>query len=179
MMAKISIFVWAPQYLEQNFGATVEMSGTFMGNIFTAAFIGSIFGTWAASKIDVKYLLFCFVIVSAGTVIVFTQTSSVELMMIMAYCYGVSVSATYNSYVAFGLSFVPNPSHKNVVYLQLMSGFGSALAPLVSSKIVEATGDIAAAIQFCVVSLLIVMATLFVANLMHKNFSQLPVVSSL
>ncbi len=169
MLAKISIFVWAPQYLEQNFGATVEASGTFMGNIFTAAFIGSLFGTWAASRVDVKYLLFCFVFISTASVFAFTQTDSVDVMLLLAYCYGVSVSATYNSYVAFGLSFIVSPNHKNVVYLQLMSGLGSTLAPFASSMIVERGGDIETAIQFCFVTLVLVAISLGIAAILHRK----------
>lgn len=171
MMAKISIFVWAPEFLQQSFGVGAEVGGQFMANVFTAAFIGSLCGTWAASKIEVKYLLYGFVVVSVSTVFAFTRTGSADVMLILAYAYGISVSATYNSYVAFGLSFVEQPSHKNVVYLQLMSGFGSTLAPFVSSIIVDATGRINAAIQFCFATLLIVAATLFVCNLLHRRLN--------
>ena len=171
MMAKISIFVWAPEFLQQSFGVTAEVGGQFMANVFTAAFIGSLCGTWAASRIEVKYLLYGFVVVSVSTVFAFTQTGSADVMLVLAYAYGISVSATYNSYVAFGLSFVAQPSHKNVVYLQLMSGLGSTLAPFVSSMIVDVTGTIATAIQFCFVTLLIVAATLFVCNFLHRRLA--------
>lgn len=172
MMAKISIFVWAPQFIQQTFSVGPEVGGQFMANVFTAAFIGSLIGTWAASKIEVKYLLFCLVVVSMLSVFALTVTSSVSLILILAYGYGISVSATYNSYVAFGLSFVDRPSHKNVVYLQLMSGFGSTLAPLVSSMIVDRTASISSAIQFCFVTLVIVAMTLFVCNFLHVRISQ-------
>ena len=72
MMAKISIFVWAPQFLQQAFGAGPEVGGQFMTNVFTAAFIGSLLGTWAASKVDVKYLLYCFVVLSMFSVFALT-----------------------------------------------------------------------------------------------------------
>ncbi len=171
MMAKIAIFVWAPEFLQQSFNVSAEVGGQFMANVFTAAFIGSLCGTWAASKIEVKYLLYGFVVVSVATVFAFTQTGSADVMLLLAYAYGISVSATYNSYVAFGLSFVEQPSHKNVVYLQLMSGLGSTLAPFVSSLIVDTTGRIDAAIQFCFGTLLVVAVTLFVCNLLHGRLT--------
>lgn len=167
MMAKIAIFVWAPQYIQQTFGVGPEVGGQFMANVFTAAFIGALLGTWAASKIDVKYLLYGFVVISMLSVFALSTTESTTMVLLLAYGYGVSVSATYNSYVAFGLSFVESPSHKNVVYLQLMSGFGSTLAPFVSSMIVDVTGSIASAMQFCFVTLLIVALSLFVCHLLH------------
>lgn len=178
MMAKIAIFVWAPQYIQQTFGVGPEVGGQFMANVFTAAFIGSLLGTWAASKIDVKYLLYGFVVISMLSVFALSVTSSTTMVLLLAYGYGISVSATYNSYVAFGLSFVEMPSHKNVVYLQLMSGFGSTLAPFVSSMIVDVTGSISSAMQFCFVTLLIVAITLFICHLLHMRVSHAPAIES-
>jgi len=178
MMAKIAIFVWAPQYIQQSFGVGPEVGGQFMANVFTAAFIGSLLGTWAASRIDVKYLLYGFVVISMLSVFALSMTSSTTMVLLLAYGYGISVSATYNSYVAFGLSFVENPSHKNVVYLQLMSGFGSTLAPFVSSMIVDLTGDIGSAMQFCFVTLLVVAISLFVCHLLHIRVPHLAAIES-
>ena len=169
MMAKISIFVWAPQFLQQAFGAGPEVGGQFMTNVFTAAFIGSLLGTWAASKVDVKYLLYCFVVLSMFSVFALTVVSSTSIVLLLAYGYGLSVSATFNSYVAFGLSFVEQPSHKNVVYLQLMSGLGSTLAPFVSSMIVDVTDSITSAMQFCFVTLFFVAISLVLCHLLHHR----------
>ena len=169
MVAKISIFVWAPQFIQQTFSTGPEVAGQFMGNVFVAAFIGSLFGTWAASKIPVRYLLYGFVTVSLLAVLAMSIVESVSMIMILGYCYGVSVSATFNSYVAFGLSFVDNPTHKNVVYLQLMSGFGSSLAPFISSLIVQETGSTLAAIEFSFAILVGVALTLVVSNLLHRS----------
>lgn len=166
MMAKIAIFVWAPQFIQQRFGVGPEVGGQFMANVFTAAFVGSLLGTWLATRVEVKYLLYGFVIVSMLSVLLLNMVSSVSIVLLLAYGYGISVSATYNSYVAFGLSFMEQPSHKNVVYLQLMSGLGSTLAPFVSSMIVESTGTIGAALQFCFVTLLVVAITLFVCHVL-------------
>ncbi|MDA0977228.1 MAG: MFS transporter [Proteobacteria bacterium] len=172
MMAKISIFVWAPQFIQQTFDVGPEAGGQFMANVFAAAFVGSLFGTWAASRIEVKYLLYCFVLVSMLAVLALTLASSLTLVLLLGYVYGISVSATYNSYVAFGLSFVRQPSHKNVVYLQLMSGLGSTLAPFVSSMIVAFASDIVVAMQFCFVTLVLVSLSLLVCHFWHRQGGQ-------
>jgi fucose permease len=54
MLAKISIFIWAPQYAAEAFGATMEESGSLLTNIFTGAFIGSLAGTYIVSKIPIE-----------------------------------------------------------------------------------------------------------------------------
>ncbi len=169
MTAKIAIFVWAPQFIQQNFGTGPEAGGQFMANVFLAAFVGSIFGTWAATRFEVKYLLYTFVLISLVSVFAMTTVNSTTVVLLLGYGYGISVSATYNSYVAFGLSFMEQPSHKNVVYLQLMSGLGSTIAPFVSSKIVEWTGETSSAIFFCAVMLAIVAVTLIACEVLHRR----------
>ena len=95
------------------------------------------------------------------------------MVLIIGYFYGVSVSATYNSYVAFGLSFIDSPSHKHVVYLQLMSGLGSTMAPFVSSVIVEETGSTIMAVQFSFVILVVVALTLIISNFYYRRLKEL------
>jgi predicted MFS family arabinose efflux permease len=53
MIAKISVFIWAPQYVEQAFGATIQQSGRLLTNIFIGAFCGSLIGTYVVSRVRV------------------------------------------------------------------------------------------------------------------------------
>ena len=169
MTAKIAIFVWAPQFVQQTFESGPELAGEFMGNVFLAAFLGSLAGTWLASKISVRFLLYGFVLVSLLSVYAISSAQSTSSILFLGYCYGLSVSATYNSYVAFGLAFVSNPSHKNVVYLQLMSGLGSTVAPVVSSLVVHEAGSTRSALQLCFVLLLTVVLTLVISEALYRR----------
>ena len=169
MTAKIAIFVWAPQFVQQTFESGPELAGEFMGNVFLAAFLGSLAGTWLASKISVRFLLYGFVLVSLLSVYAISSAQSTSSILFLGYCYGLSVSATYNSYIAFGLAFVSNPSHKNVVYLQLMSGLGSTVAPVVSSLVVHEAGSTRSALQLCFVLLLTVVLTLVISDALYRR----------
>jgi hypothetical protein len=42
MAAKLTVIVWAPQYLEQEFAASPHQASRVMSNIFQAAFLGSL-----------------------------------------------------------------------------------------------------------------------------------------
>ncbi len=169
MLAKISIFIWAPQYVEQHFSVDGSVSGQFMSNIFTAALIGALAGTWLVSRINVKYILYAFIVVSAVSVKLFTQTDDVDVILMLAFVYGISVSATFNAYVAFALTFVNVPTHRNIAYMLLMSALGSSGAPLLSSQAVEVGGNIGDALTFCFVILLIVIATLIASEFLTKQ----------
>jgi MFS transporter, TsgA protein len=165
LMAKISIFIWAPQFVEQKFTVSSEQSGQLMSNIFMSAFIGSVAGTYIVSKINVKYLLYSLVILAIVTTWLFTQSPSMDSILLLGFIFGISISATYNSYVAYGLTFVASPTHKHIAYLLLVGGLGSSLAPVMSSKAVAASGDVNSAIVMCTLTFLVGFLALLGANI--------------
>lgn len=160
MTAKISVFLWAPQFVEQTLNVSAAESGQLMKNIFTAALLGSILGTYVASRIAIQYLLTGLLSMGLLSLWSMTQNTSLETVLLLGYCYGASVSATFNSYTAFGLSFVATPTHKNVSYLLLCGGIGSTLAPYVSSKVVGWSGSVYSAMMLCVGLMAIVLVSI-------------------
>lgn len=169
LMSKISIFIWAPQFVEQRFSVGSEQSGQFMSNIFISAFFGSLAGTYIVSKVNVKYFLYGLVILAVLSTWLFTQSGSIESMLILAFIFGISISATYNSYIAFGLTFVKVPTHRHIAYLSLTGGLGSALAPVVSSLAVVVFSDVGAAINLCVAMFVLVFVILVCGNFLRKR----------
>ena len=169
MLAKITMFIWAPQYLVAQFEADATAGGEFMSRVFLAALIGSVAGVWLVTRISVKVLVYIYVVVSAVSVAWLLSSDSLSLAMLMAYVYGFSVSATFNAYVAFSLTLVARPNHRNIAYMLLMSSLGSSLAPLVSSTIVDGMGGMDAALQFCVVTLVTVLGSLIVGEALARH----------
>jgi MFS family permease len=172
MLAKIAMFIWAPQFVEQKFQVDGAVSGEFMSNVFSAALIGSLAGTWLASRMNVKYLLYIFVLVSTVSVWLLTATDDIEMMLLLAFAYGISISATFNAYMAYALSFVAIPTHRNIAYMLVMSALGSSLAPVSSSIAVDLTGDMADALLFCFGVLVLVVVTLGASEFLSKQATQ-------
>ncbi len=168
MLAKIAMFIWAPQFVEQKFQVGGAVSGEFMSNVFSAALVGSLAGTWLASRINVKYLLYIFVLISTISVWLLTATDDLDLMLLLAFAYGISISATFNAYMAYALSFVAIPTHRNIAYMLVMSALGSSLAPISSSMAVDLTGNIADALLFCFGILVLVVFTLGSSEFLSK-----------
>ena len=164
MQAKITIFIWAPQYITEHFAVPASVGGTFMSNIFTAALIGSIAGTWLVAHINVRYLVFGFVALSLLSAALLPRLDSVDDVLMLAFAYGMSVSATFNAYLAYALTQVATPTHRNIAYMLLMSSLGSSFAPLFSSQVVAATGDMAWALNSAVLMLVVVVLILAVAQ---------------
>ena len=171
MTAKIGMFIWAPQYVAARFSSGGALPGQFMSNIFTAALIGSLAGTWLVSRMNVKYLLYIFVLISTLSVWLLTNVKTADSILLLGFLYGISVSATFNAYMAFALSFVVVPTHRNIAYLLLMSGLGSSLAPLVSSQAVSISGDIVSALWLCFAVLILVVVTLAMGEWISKQRS--------
>ncbi len=168
MTAKITLFIWAPQYITSHFGVSPAVGGTFMSNIFTAALIGSVAGTWLVAHISVRYLVYVFVTLSLASAYLLTRLQNVEHVLLLAFAYGLSVSATFNAYVAFALTQVRAPTHRNIAYMLLMSSLGSSLAPLVSSQIVERSGQIDWALNAAVLMLVAVIVSLAIAEVLAR-----------
>ena len=87
----------------------------------------------------------------------------------LALMYGISVSATFNAYMAYALTFVKTPTHRNIAYMLVMSALGGALAPYCSSKAVELGEGTDDALLFCFAVLVIVMVTLVVSELLGRS----------
>jgi len=168
MMAKISVFIWAPQYITEKFEVDQSAGGQFMSNVFMAALIGSVVGTLLVSRVDIKHLVYGFISVSLLATTLLTLIESLEGMFMLAFVYGISVSATFNAYVAFSLAQVKVPTHRNIAYMLLMSALGSSFAPLFSSRIVENTGSMEMALIACATTLVVVALLLGCVEILSR-----------
>ena len=164
MAAKLTVIVWAPQYFEQEFGASPRQASDVMSNVFQAAFLGSLVGTYIVSKVRIH--LFLAMMISMGVIatLVMLLTEDLQVATAMGYLFGLSVSATFNSYMAFALSFVSSPDHKNVAYMLLAGAVGSGLGPLASSQSVLITDSTSTPIMFAFCLMALVLAAVLMVG---------------
>ena len=169
MTAKISIFIWAPQYAAQAFGAGIEQSGRLLTNVFTGAFFGSLAGTYIVSRIRIEFFLILMLSIGATGLWLMLSASDLATVLMTGYVVGASVGATFNGYMAFGLSFVKTPTHKNVAYILLAGGIGSAVAPWFSSQVVEMTGAVRDALLACLAIQIVVLASVLLLTFFGRH----------
>ena len=176
MLSKISIFIWAPLYVEQAFDADIVQAGRILTNIFIGAFFGSLLGTYIVSRIRIEYFLITMLIVGATSLGSMLSSPDLQLVLTLGYFLGASIGATFNGYTSFGLSFVVNPTHKNVAYLLIAGGIGSALAPWFSSEIVKYGGEIKYVLGVCLLIqclvLLSVICLILISWYLEKRLAQ-------
>jgi len=169
MTAKISIFIWAPQYAVETFDASIQQSGRLLTNIFTGAFIGSLAGTYIVSRIRIEYFLIVMLLVGASGLYWMISVTELSSLLWVAYIVGASVGATFNGYMAFGLGFLKTPTHKNVAYILVAGGLGSSIAPLFSSQVVVASGSIRTALLACFGIQIVVLASVLLLTFMASK----------
>ena len=169
MTAKISIFIWAPQYAAQAFGAGIEQSGRLLTNVFTGAFFGSLAGTYIVSRIRIEFFLILMLSIGATGLWLMLSASDLATVLMTGSVVGASVGATFNGYMAFGLSFVKTPTHKNVAYILLAGGIGSAVAPWFSSQVVEMTGAVRDALLACLAIQIVVLASVLLLTFFGRH----------
>ncbi len=162
MAAKLTVFVWVPQYLQQEFGASPGQASDVMSNVFQAAFLGALVGAYVVTKIRIH--LFLAMMISMGVIATLVMLISRDLQVVtaMGYLFGLSVSATFNSYMAFGLSFVTAPDHRNVAYMLLAGAVGSGLGPLIGSQSVLITDTTSTPIAIAFGLMALVLAAVLV-----------------
>ena|GEM_PF-555660 len=169
MTAKISIFIWAPQFVEQTFSATVEQSGRLLTNIFIGAFCGSLIGTYVVSRVRIEYFLIAMLALGGAGLSLALTVTELDSVLIAGYLVGGSIGATFNGYTAFGLSCVRSPTHKHVAYILFAGGVGSAIAPWFSSQIVNTTGNVQDALSACLAIQGIVLISVIVLAVYNRH----------
>ena len=126
-----------------------------MSNVFQAAFLGSLVGTIVIKANSTG---------GAYPTLVMLLTEDLQVATAMGYLFGLSVSATFNSYMAFALSFVSSPDHKNVAYMLLAGAVGSGLGPLASSQSVLITDSTSTPIMFAFCLMALVLAAVLMVG---------------
>jgi fucose permease len=171
MAAELTVIVWAPQYLEQELGALPRQAGAVMSNVFRAAFIGSLVGTYIVSKVQIRHFLAMMILTGVIAIFVMLASDNLQIATAMGYLFGLSVSATFNSYMAFALGFVDSPNHKHVAYMLLVGAVGSGIGPLISGQSVIATETMRTPIvmAFALMALVLVGVFLIGARNMSKR----------
>lgn len=174
MTAKISIFIWAPQFVEQAFNASVEQSGRLLTNIFIGAFCGSLIGTYVVSRIKIEYFLIAMLTLGGAGLSLALIVTELDSVLIAGYLIGGSIGATFNAYTAFGLSCVRSPTHKHVAYILFAGGIGSAIAPWFSSQIVNTTGNVQDALSACLAIQAIVLVSVILLAVSQRASLRVP-----
>jgi len=140
LMCSLFPIIWLPEYLKEAFGLSTEEASTIIPSIFWAALAGSIASALIVLKMPIRIFIILAVILGAAASLLFAFASSVPVIELSAYVFGVAIAAVYHSFIAYALGFVKRSNYLHVTYMYLCGGIGGALAPVLSSWLVESGG---------------------------------------
>ena len=136
-----SILLWLPNYAEAALGAARDEAGALVGQFWTGMFAAQIFVAWWVLKLGVKRL----VVLAGVTTAVFSFPlwlyDDMAGLSMLAALWGFANLSLLKVTLSFATEMVSVPSARLVSALLLGATLGTAISPLVTSKIVEWTSN--------------------------------------
>ena len=133
MLALYTFLTWAPMFVKEKFDIPFEQAGSIITQYWSAALVGALVSTVIVSRMKIQ--TFLLTIITAAMVItsVIVTTDNLSWLSYLTYGYGFVCAALYNSFIAYGVSFVRNASSKNVSYILISGSAGAMFSPAISS----------------------------------------------
>lgn len=164
----VSIYSWVPNYAQEALGVSVEASSVVVSRMFLGMFIGQLIMFFLVLRFPLRTLIVIYAILATLlTVSLWTVSTALQLQIAM-FILGLATGGLFKTVLAYGTTLVKNPSPKMVSYLIFYAGLGTAVAPFLSSFIVERR-DMAAALQLSTICYVLTFATILVARWLRSR----------
>jgi len=164
----VSIYSWVPNYAQEVLGAGVEASGEIVSRMFLGMFAGQLVMFVLVLRLPLRPLIVVYSIMAASlTVSLWTVRTAPQLEIAMLVL-GLATGGLFKTILTYGTLQVKDPSPRMVSYLIFYAGFGTAIAPFVSSFIVERR-DMAGALQFATICYFLTLGLVLVAQRLQSR----------
>lgn len=140
MLALYTFLTWAPLFVSQKFAISFEDAGNIITQYWAAALIGALVSTIIVSRVKIHYFFMAIISLAFVMTIAVVNTENLNHISYFTYGYGFVCSALYNSFVAYGVTFVKNASSKNVSFILVSGSAGAMFSPAISSIFQEYFG---------------------------------------
>jgi fucose permease len=142
----VSIYSWVPNYVQEAFGASVESSGIVVSRFFLGMIIGQLVMFFLVLKFPLRNLIIIYAILATLITTSLWLVGTADHLQLAMLTLGLATGGLFKTVLTFGTTIVNDPSPKMVSYLIFHAGLGTAVAPFISSLIVE-SWDMSAALQ--------------------------------
>ncbi|WP_299787350.1 MFS transporter TsgA [uncultured Shewanella sp.] len=133
MLALYTFLTWAPMFVKQKFDIPFEEAGNIITQYWSAALVGALLSTAIVSRVKIQHFLMGMMTLALIITSVIVTTEKLEWMSYLTYGYGFVCAALYNSFIAYGVSFVKQASSKNVSFILISGSAGAMFSPAISS----------------------------------------------
>jgi len=133
MLALYTFLTWAPMFVKEKFDIPFEEAGNIITQYWSAALVGALISTAIVSRVKIQNFLMGMMALALIITSVIVTTDKLEWMSYLTYGYGFVCAALYNSFIAYGVSFVKQASSKNVSFILISGSAGAMFSPAISS----------------------------------------------
>ncbi len=133
MLALYTFLTWAPMFVKEKFDIPFEEAGNIITQYWSAALVGALISTAIVSRVKIQSFLMGMMTLALIITSLIVTTDKLEWMSYLTYGYGFACAALYNSFIAYGVSFVKQASSKNVSFILISGSAGAMFSPAISS----------------------------------------------
>ena len=158
----VTIYSWVPNYAQHTLGLSVEASSEVVSRMFLGMFIGQLIMFFLVLKFPLRTLIVSYALMATIlTASLWSVGTALHLQLAMLGL-GLATGGLFKTVLSYGTTAVSKPSPKMVSYLIFYAGLGTAVAPFVSSRVVDQF-EMAAALQFATICYLLTLSLILVA----------------
>lgn len=161
-LGQFSMLWWLPNYVETKLGASVDQAGRLVTLFWIGLFVSQIIVAWWVLKIGVRNLVLISAVMTCLLSIPLWAFGDLETLPILAFFWGLANFGLLKVVLSYGTQMVGIPTPRLVSTLLLGSTLGTAVSPLVTSRIVVAT-DNYFILQFSTACYAVLATLLFIA----------------
>lgn len=143
----VSIYSWVPNYAQASMALSAEASSEIVSRFFLGLFVGQLIMFILVLKFALRTLITIYAALASLLTISLWSVSTASYLELAMLVLGLVTGGLFKTILTFGTTLVRDPSPKMVSYLIFYAGLGTAIAPYLSSLIVEHRG-MAAALHF-------------------------------
>lgn len=140
MLALYTFLTWAPTFVKDKFMIPFDEAVQVITHYWTAALIGALISTGVVSRISIRIFLFCIILPACIITSLIVTTDRLDMIVYLSYCYGFVCAALYNSFIAYGVSFLKRPHSKNISFILMSGSTGAMFSPFISAAMVGIIG---------------------------------------
>ncbi|KAB7696550.1 MFS transporter TsgA [Plesiomonas shigelloides] len=140
MLALYTFLTWAPLFVKQKFDIPFEDAGNIITQYWAAALLGALASTAIVTRVKIHHFLLAVIALALVITTLIVNTSDVGMLSYYTYGYGFVCAALYNAFIAYGVSFVRQPSSKNVSYILISGSAGAMFSPAISAMFEKVIG---------------------------------------
>lgn len=140
-LGQYSMLWWLPNYVETQLGASVDQAGHLVTLFWIGLFASQLIVAWWVVKIGVRKLVLICAITTCSMSIPLWVIGNLEALPFLAFLWGLANFSLLKVVLSYGTQMVRVPTPRLVSTLLLGATLGTAVSPLVTSRIVVATDN--------------------------------------